>query len=369
MTMPSNATNLVDGRENMTGIRNNVLVMPSVICSHIVADQIADAVPSAVSTPHDHGCAQIGSDETITRRTLINVGLNPNVAGAVIVGLGCETVQSNGIVSGMQEGGLPVESVVIQEIGGTDDCIAAGIEYAKGLVQQRGEAGSESVTLGDLTIGIVSSDVRDSTRESAEPLACDLIDQVVDAGGRVVMAGKERFLTDKTVLAERTATPTVADSVREHVAANAGHFSRMRPASRDAVSLDSDEKLDIIGEHEIATILDYGERATHDQGIAIVDAAMQFGEAATALSAAGAQLIVHLTADGIPTGHPVVPVLKITGEEQTAAAMGADIDIDARNTTVDTLRETVLAVANGHPTCAEQHGVSQFSITRFGPSM
>ena len=351
------------------GIRSNVLVMPSVICSHIVADEIAAAVPGAVATSHDHGCGQIGADEATTRRTLINVGLNPNVSGAVIVGLGCETVQSSGIVSGMREGGLSVESVVIQEVGGTDECIARGIEYAEDMVQRDIKARDDAIDLGDLTIGLVASDVRDSTRSVVEPLAVDLIDQVIDAGGRVVMAGRERFLTDESVLGDRTASTDVAETLQERVTGNAGQYHRIMPASQEVFSLSDDEKRSLLGDHAVQAILEYGERALHEDGIAIVNASMQFEEAATAVSAAGAHLIVHLTAEGIPTGHPVVPVLKITGEPQTADVMGADIDIDGRESSIDTLCETVMEAANGQATCAEQHGVSQFSIARFGPSM
>jgi Altronate dehydratase len=59
------------------GVRNHVLVSPSVICSHIVAERIADVTDGAVCTPHDHGCAQIGSDHNQTERTLLNLAQNP----------------------------------------------------------------------------------------------------------------------------------------------------------------------------------------------------------------------------------------------------------------------------------------------------
>jgi altronate dehydratase large subunit len=78
--------------DGQAGVRNRVLVLPSVICSRIVADRIADEHPSAVSAPHDHGCAQLGADNDQTRRTLANTARNPNVAGTVVVGLGCEHV-------------------------------------------------------------------------------------------------------------------------------------------------------------------------------------------------------------------------------------------------------------------------------------
>ncbi|MFC6730636.1 UxaA family hydrolase, partial [Natronoarchaeum mannanilyticum] len=80
-----------DGR---AGVRNRVLVVPSVICSHIVAERIAEREDGAVCAPHDHGCGQIGDDHDQTERTLLNLARNPNVAGATVVGLGCEHLQS-----------------------------------------------------------------------------------------------------------------------------------------------------------------------------------------------------------------------------------------------------------------------------------
>lgn len=76
-----------------------------------------------------------------------------------------------------------------------------------------------------------------------------------------------------------------------------------------------------------------------------------------------------MTGDGVPTGHPLVPVLKVCGDSETLAALPADIDIDARTVTPVELTESVLAVANGKWTSPEYHGVTEFAITRVGPSM
>lgn len=66
-----------DGR---LGVRNRILILPSVICSHLVAEQIASRADRAVAAPHDHGCAQLGADNDQTRETFLGVGSNPNIA-------------------------------------------------------------------------------------------------------------------------------------------------------------------------------------------------------------------------------------------------------------------------------------------------
>ncbi|ELK44610.1 Altronate dehydratase-like protein, partial [Haloferax sp. BAB-2207] len=85
-----------DGR---LGIRDRVLVLPSVICSHVVAEEIAARSPGTVAAPHDHGCGQLGADAEQTERTLVGLAGNPNVAGTVVVGLGCETVRSDAVAA------------------------------------------------------------------------------------------------------------------------------------------------------------------------------------------------------------------------------------------------------------------------------
>lgn len=100
-----------DGR---LGVRNRVLVLPSVICWHLVAEAIADRNERAVAAPHDHGCAQIGADNDQTRRTFLGVGTNPNVAGTLVVGLGCEAVQSDAVAAALADRGATVEELSIQ---------------------------------------------------------------------------------------------------------------------------------------------------------------------------------------------------------------------------------------------------------------
>jgi altronate dehydratase large subunit len=123
------------------------------------------------------------------------------------------------------------------------------------------------------------------------------------------------------------------------------------------------------GDQPVRSVLAYGERATHEAGLAVVDAPSRFEEAATALAAAGAQVVVHVTGEGVPTGHPVVPVCKVSADPGTLAAVGDDVDVDARTASAADLLETVTAVADGDRTRAEAHGLASMAITRVGPSM
>src|SRR4051794_22922698 len=79
-----------DGR---VGVRNHVLVVPTVICSAVVADRIAASIaPVGASLPHLAGCGQIGPDLSVTHETLAAYCGHPNVGAVIVVALGCEQV-------------------------------------------------------------------------------------------------------------------------------------------------------------------------------------------------------------------------------------------------------------------------------------
>ncbi|MCU4973403.1 UxaA family hydrolase [Halobacteria archaeon AArc-m2/3/4] len=348
---------------NRRGIRDNVLILPSVVCSHTVAEQIADAVEGCVATPHDNGCGQIGRDNDLTERTLIAMGAHPNVAGTVVVGLGCEHVQSDTVADALEDRGVPVRELSIQGVGGTEACIERGIEAAEEL--RAGESVETSdINLTDLTIGIVSTDLEDPTVETADPLVGEFADRVLAAGGRVVAAGTERVSAHPEDARER-----IDADLDELLAAARSGPARAPRVRRQVGERSFEAATRAWGDAPVDELLEYGESPRADTGLALVDSSSRFEEAATALVAAGAHLIVHVTGDGIPTGHPIAPVVKVSATERTLEAVGADIDVDARTASVDDLAEYVQSVANGTPCRAEVHGVTSFAIERAGPSM
>ena len=354
--------------DGSVGVRDRILILPSVICSHIVAERIADRVSDAVAAPHDHGCAQLGADVEQTMRTFRNLAANPNVAGTVIVGLGCETVQSDDVSDTLKERDVPVREVAIQDVGGTDECIEAGLDLARELVADRTMNADIDVPLSDLTVGVVTSDLRDSTTDVAEPIVGDVVEDVVEAGGRVIVGGTERFLAHPDATRVHTA-PEAAEDLHALLDRHQGRRSKVTRVRRTAANRSIESLTDVLGDRQIEEVVRYGERASLSDGVALLDAPSEFAEAATGLVAAGANVIVHVTADGVTTGHPLVPVLKVSGDETAVAALPNDIDVNAREATPRALRERILAVANGDRCCAEAHGVTEFAITRVGPSM
>ncbi|MFD1634367.1 altronate dehydratase, partial [Haloplanus ruber] len=169
--------------------------------------------------------------------------------------------------------------------------------------------------------------------------------------------------------ANRAATDAVAERIRAAAERTADEPGNVRGLVRRAADLSFDEVVGAWGDSPVAEFVPYGGRMTAAEGLAVVDTPSRFEEAATALAAAGASVVVHVTAEGIPSGHPIVPVLKVTGDGETAAILPDDVDVDARSTTPDALLDELRRVADGEQTATERHGLTKFAINRVGPSM
>src|SRR3954465_3842549 len=106
--------------DGTVGVRNHLLVVPSVICANTVAQRVAALIPGAVAVPHPHGCAQVGDDVTMTERVLAGTAANPNVGAALVIGLGCETCQATDVAEMARQLApeKPIESFFIQDAGG-----------------------------------------------------------------------------------------------------------------------------------------------------------------------------------------------------------------------------------------------------------
>ncbi|ELY98368.1 UxaA family hydrolase [Natrialba aegyptia] len=355
-----------DGR---VGVRNRVLVVPSVICSHLVAERIAAEHDDAVAAPHDHGCGQVGDDHERTERTLLNLARNPNIAGATVVGLGCEHLQSGPFADRIGERGVAVRETAIQDAGGTEPCVEEGVAATADLADAAADADRAGAGLADLTVGVVSSDLDGSTRAVADPLVGEAVDALVDAGARVIVAGTERLAPHTDAAAARATTVAVADAIREVGTRHAGRPGNVRRIARHAADAPFDEVVGAWGSASVDEFVPYGGRAAADAGVTLVDSSSRFEEAATTLAAAGASVVIHVTADGVPTGHPVVPVLKVTGDGTTADALADDVDLDARGADADALLSEIARVADGGRTASEEHGLTSFAVSRIGPSL
>src|SRR5213594_4117920 len=123
-----------DGR---IGVRNHVLVVPTVICSAVVADRIAASIaPVGASLPHLAGCGQLGPDLNVTHETLAAYCQHPNVGAVIVIALGCEQLVAQYLADTARQSGKPAQIVSIQGEGGTVRATARGIEIARRLAEE-----------------------------------------------------------------------------------------------------------------------------------------------------------------------------------------------------------------------------------------
>lgn len=89
--------------------------------------------------------------------------------------------------------------------------------------------------------------------------------------------------------------------------------------------------------------------------------------------ACGAQIVVFTSGRGTPTGNPLAPVIKVTGNRETYAMMQDNIDVDASHVIYGPesleelgamLLEEVVEVAKGKLTKAEVLGFVETSVQR-----
>ena len=136
------------------GVRNHVAVLPSVACANGVAAAIARHVPETVPLLHSIGCGRGGLDNEVHTRTLENLCRHPNLAGVLVVGLGCEVLKSEQLEQAAAQAGKHVQRVVIQEEGGSRRTTARGIELVRELVARAKEIEPGAVPLDRLIVGL-----------------------------------------------------------------------------------------------------------------------------------------------------------------------------------------------------------------------
>ena len=118
-------------KDGKVGIRNHVLVLATSVCSNKVAEDISRAVEGTTFINNTYGCCQLGVDFTLTRKTIINTCLHPNVGAVLVVGLGCEGLEPLDIYESIKESGKPVEMLTIQGEKGTLNAYAKGVSIAR----------------------------------------------------------------------------------------------------------------------------------------------------------------------------------------------------------------------------------------------
>lgn len=376
-------------RENgQYGIRNHVVVMPTCICSSETAARIGDQVENAVVLPVKDGCCQIGADYEQTVRTLIGIGRNPNVAAVLIVALGCEGIQKEVLVEGIRAVGKPVKEISIQDCGGTLKTIKKGAKILRQMVQQASWQKRVPVDISNLILGVECGGSDATSGIVANPVAGIVSDMLINWGGTSILSETTELIGAEYLLAKRAVSPEVAERLlavvkrMENRAISMGmdlRESQPTPGNIEGgVTTIEEKSLGCIykaGTAPVNGVLEYAEPPGKPHGLYFMDTPGQDIESITGMVAGGAQVILFTTGRGTPTGSPVAPVIKITGNSTTYKKMIDNIDIDVgkiihNKVSIQEMAEKVfsemLDVCNGKLTKAEALKQREFGIYRIG---
>ncbi len=137
------------------GIRNHVLILATVGCAAETAKAVADNLFGAVSFINQNGCGESSKNLQRTRDFLIGMAANPNVYGVVAIGLGCEINKMDDFLALLrQRTGKPVESLLIQQEGGTISTIAKATKIAQKMIVEASKCRREECDISELLLGV-----------------------------------------------------------------------------------------------------------------------------------------------------------------------------------------------------------------------
>lgn len=379
-------------RENgAVGVRNLIAIIPSVFCSAKVAERIAQNVPGTVHFRHPVGCSQVGEDLEITAKTLIGIGNNPNFAGVVVVGLGCERFSPQELAEGIAPSGKMLETVVIQDVGDSITAIDHGTRFARKMQQAASEEKRRDVPVSGLMIGLNCGGSDMTSGLVANPALGIASDMLVAQGGSSILTELTELIGTEHILARRAISDSVGQDIlnairtmEERLTNQTRHTSNAK--RRHLIStgnyeggLSSVVEKSLGGMKKSGTTAKFVEvfksgDAPTQKGLLLMDGPGHDGEVTTGQVAAGAQIVCFPTGRGTPSGFPGVPVIKITGNHRTFEKMKENIDINAGAvlTGEKTLQQVgediykeILAIASGKLSKAEILGHDeQFCITR-----
>ena len=378
-----------DGR---VGIRNEIWVLCTVGCvartaqrlAKLAHDRFAGRIDGVHALTHPLGCSQLGDDLDHTRSLLASLAMHPNAGGVLIVGLGCENNQLSALLAEIDRPASRLKYFAAQMV---EDETEAGLEALEELVAVIENDKREPCHVRDLTIGVKCGGSDAFSGLTANPLVGRIADRVAASGGRVIMTeipevfGAERLLMararDEAVF--RGVVDVVNDFKTYFVEHNQPVFENPSPGNKAGGITTLEEKsLGAVqkgGQSSLNGVLRYGERVT-EAGLSLLEAPGNDAVSSTALTAAGAVIVLFTTGRGTPLGFPA-PTLKIATQTALAARKPHWIDFDsgtllagmAMDQASDDLMDLIVKTAGGALTCNEKNDEREIAIWKNGVTL
>jgi altronate hydrolase len=386
-----------DGR---VGIRNEIWILTTVGCVNHVAERIArtamadlggpdSGIDDVVAFPHPFGCSQLGHDLDNTRRLLAALVHHPNAAAVLVIGLGCENNQLDGLLREAGDlSGKPIASFNAQDV--VDEC-RDGVAKVRELAERVSGARREPVPASELMLGMKCGGSDGLSGITANPLVGRIADRLTALGGTTLLTEVPEMFGAEQALFGRATDAKIAERATAMVNNFRDYFRRYgepidenpSPGNKQGgITTLAEKSLGCVqkgGRAPVQTVLDYAERAPSKLGgLALLNAPGNDGVSSTALVAAGAHIVLFTTGRGTPMGFPA-PTVKISTNTALAQRKPNWIDFDAGELAegkasfdelTTRLFDFLLSVASGNSrTKNEVNGFREITIWKDGVTL
>lgn len=332
-----------DGR---VGTRSYIGILTSVNCSATVAKLIAEAcrgmpddgVDGVVALTHGTGCglADDGDGLAILRRTLAGYARHPNIGGLLVLGLGCEVNQLDGIDLPDDR---PVVPLTIQELGGTAATVRAGVAAVAAMRAEVAAARRTDVPVSELVLGLQCGGSDGYSGLTANPALGVAADLLVAHGGTAILGETPEIYGAEHLLAARATDDGVVRRLMTRVDWWRGYVDRHggsldhnpSPGNRaGGITTILEKSLGAVakgGASPLTAVYEYAEPVTA-RGLVFMDTPGYDPVSATGMVAGGATVLAFTTGRGSVFGCRPTPSIKLSTNSELYRRMPDDIDLD-----------------------------------------
>ena len=371
------------------GTRNYLAVISSVNCSASVARYVANRfgedvqrqfphVDGVLALTHKGGCGAHygGSEVNLLQRTLAGFARHPNIAGYVLIGLGCEINQIPDMIQA-QNLGEPT-ALVIQDEGGLVETVEAGVRAVRDLLPRADHCRRESVPASELVVALQCGGSDAWSGITANPALGRAVDLLVAQGGTALLAETPEVYGAEHLLTRRAVSDQVGRKLLERIAwwerytaMNGAEIDNNPTPGNKLGGLTSifEKSLGAVaksGTTPMVDVLQYAEPVS-GHGFMHMDSPGYDPVSVTGQVASGCTLVVFTTGRGSVFGCKPAPTIKVATNTPMYERMKGDMDLNAgrilQGESLDHIGreifEMMMRVASGEQTKSERHGIGE----------
>jgi altronate dehydratase len=291
---------------------------------------------------HGSGCGMSGKDEGYATlyRTLQGYAKNPNFAGILLVGLGCEVMQVPDLVGrGRMREDDAFRHMTIQATGGTRRTVERGLAILREMAEGAGRATRAPAGLEHLMVGMQCGGSDGYSGITANPALGVASDLLVAQGGTTILSETPEIYGAEHLLTRRAVTPEVGAKIVERIRWWEEYTARMggemdnNPSpgnKRGGLTTILEKSLGAVakgGTAPLAEVYRFAEPIT-TRGFVYMDSPGYDPCSVTGQIASGANLIVFTTGRGSVSGYKPTPCIKIATNTEMFAHMSEDMDLN-----------------------------------------